>query len=153
TVFGGVGQHPQVDALRRGVDIVIATPGRLIDLMQQRHVDLSHIQVLVLDEADRMLDMGFIEPIRQIVAALPQDARRQTLLFSATMPPEIRRLADSLLKHPAVVTIKPVEATARQIEETVYRVAKHDKPALLVHLLETQPMVRTLVFTRTKHGA
>ncbi|HEX4125026.1 MAG TPA: DEAD/DEAH box helicase [Tepidisphaeraceae bacterium] len=155
TVFGGVGQNRQVDALRRGVDILVATPGRLMDLMQQRLVDLSAIQTLVLDEADRMLDMGFIQPIRQIVAKLPaSSAGRQTLLFSATMAPDIRRLADALLRNPAVITIAPpAAATARKISESLYRVEKHDKPALLAHLVHHLPMHRTIVFTRTKHGA
>jgi ATP-dependent RNA helicase RhlE len=154
TVFGGVGQHRQVDALRRGVDILVATPGRLMDLMQQRLVDLSAVQTLVLDEADRMLDMGFIQPIRQIVAKLPAASGRQTLLFSATMAPDIRRLADSLLRNPAVVNIAPPAASiARKISESVYRVERHDKPALLAHLVHALPMHRTLVFTRTKHGA
>jgi ATP-dependent RNA helicase RhlE len=151
TIFGGVSQRPQVDAMRRGVDIVVATPGRLMDLMEQHCVDLTAIETLVLDEADRMLDMGFIQPIRQIVAKLPHG--RQTLLFSATMPPEIRRLADSLLRDPAVVHIAPVSATTAKIDETVYRVERHDKPALLAHLVRSLPMYRTLVFTRTKHGA
>jgi len=151
TIFGGVNQRPQVDALRRGVDIVVATPGRLMDLMEQHCVDLTGIETLVLDEADRMLDMGFIQPIRHIVAKLPSS--RQTLLFSATMPPEIRRLADSLLRNPAVVHIAPVSATTAMIDETVYRVERHDKPALLAHLVRSLPMYRTLVFTRTKHGA
>lgn len=151
TVYGGVGQYPQVDALRRGVDIVVATPGRLMDLMQQRHVDLSAIEVLVLDEADRMLDMGFIQPIRRIVATLP--ANRQTLLFSATMVPQIRQLANSLLRDPAVVNVAPVQATTAKIEESVYKVQKADKPALLAHLVKNLPMYRTIVFTKTKHGA
>ncbi len=151
TIYGGVGQYPQVDALHRGVDIVIATPGRLMDLMEQRHVDLSAIEVLVLDEADRMLDMGFIQPIRRIVSKLPQG--RQTLLFSATMASEIRKLADSLLSHPAVVNIAQVAKTAAQIEESVYKVEKRDKPDLLAHLVQNLPMYRSLVFTKTKHGA
>jgi ATP-dependent RNA helicase RhlE len=151
TVFGGVNQNRQVDALRRGVDIIVATPGRLMDLMEQRHVDLTGIETLVLDEADRMLDMGFIQPIRQIVAKLP--AGRQTLLFSATMSNEIRRLADSLLRNPAVVSVAHAAATTAQIEESIYRVEKRDKPALLAHLVKSLPMYRTLIFTRTKHGA
>ncbi len=151
TIFGGVSQHWQVKALRSGVEILVATPGRLMDLMQQRAVDLSAIEVLVLDEADRMLDMGFIQPIRNIVSRLP--AGRQTLLFSATMPNEIRRLADSLLRNPVVVECLPVASTTAQIDETVYRVDKHDKPALLAHLVKSLPMHRALVFTRTKHGA
>src|SRR5438874_10234268 len=117
-IFGGVNQNPQVDNLRRGVDIIIATPGRLLDLMQQGHVDLRAIEVLVLDEADRMLDMGFIHDIRKVVARLPQ--QRQTMLFSATMPNEIRKLADSLLRNPASVQVAPVAATADKIDESVY---------------------------------
>jgi ATP-dependent RNA helicase RhlE len=151
TIYGGVGQYPQVDALHRGVDIVIATPGRLMDLMEQRHADLSAIEMLVLDEADRMLDMGFIQPIRRICSKLPQG--RQTLLFSATMAPEIRKLADSLLRQPIVVNIAPVAKTAAQIEESVYKVEKRDKPDLLAHLVQNLPMYRSLVFTKTKHGA
>ncbi|CAN5383099.1 DEAD/DEAH box helicase [soil metagenome] len=151
TIFGGVGQHPQVEALRRGVDIIIATPGRLMDLMEQRHVDLSAIEMLVLDEADRMLDMGFIQPIRRICGKLP--ANRQTLLFSATMAPEIRKLADSLLRQPSVVNIAPVAKTSAQIEESIYKVEKRDKPDLLAYLVQHLPMYRSLVFTKTKHGA
>jgi ATP-dependent RNA helicase RhlE len=151
TVFGGVGQNPQVAALRRGVDIVVATPGRLIDLIQQRCVDLTGIETLVLDEADRMLDMGFIQPIRDIVARLPKN--RQTLLFSATMAPEIRRLADSLLRDPAVIHLAPVASVTAKIDETVYRVQRQDKPELLAHLVRNLPMHRAIVFTRTKHGA
>ncbi len=151
TIYGGVGQYPQVDALHRGVDIVIATPGRLMDLMEQRHVDLSAIEMLVLDEADRMLDMGFIQPIRRICSKLPQG--RQTLLFSATMAPEIRKLADSLLRQPAVVNIAPIAKTSAQIEESIYKVEKRDKPDLLAHLVASLPMYRALVFTKTKHGA
>jgi ATP-dependent RNA helicase RhlE len=150
-IFGGVGQNPQVDALRKGVEVLIATPGRLIDLMEQRHVDLSGVEILVLDEADRMLDMGFIQPIRRIVAKMP--SHRQTLMFSATMPPEIRQLADQMLKSPAVVEVARVASTADHIEETVYRVEKRDKPALLAHLVKELPMYRTIVFTKTKHGA
>jgi ATP-dependent RNA helicase RhlE len=149
-IFGGVGQRPQVDALRAGVDIIVATPGRLMDLMEQRHVNLTGIEMLVLDEADRMLDMGFIQPIRKIVSKLP--AHRQTLLFSATMPPEIRKLADSLLTNPSVVNVAPVVSTLN-VEESVYRVERGDKPALLAHLVGSLKMYRTIVFTRTKHGA
>jgi ATP-dependent RNA helicase RhlE len=150
-IFGGVGQNPQVDALRKGVEVLIATPGRLIDLMEQRHVDLSAIEILVLDEADRMLDMGFIQPLRRIVATIPQ--HRQTLMFSATMPSEIRQLANQMLKQPETVEVARVSSTADQIEETVYRVEKRDKPALLAHLVKELPMYRTIVFTKTKHGA
>ncbi|HEY1923566.1 MAG TPA: DEAD/DEAH box helicase [Tepidisphaeraceae bacterium] len=150
-IFGGVSQHSQVQALRQGVDIIVATPGRLLDLMGQGHADMRGVETLVLDEADRMLDMGFIHDIRKIVSRLP--AQRQTLLFSATMPPEIRRLADSLLKNPASVQIAPISATAEGIKESVYFVEKRNKPALLAHLYNKLPMSRAIVFTRTKHGA
>ena len=151
TIFGGVNQNPQVDNLRRGIDVIIATPGRLLDLMEQGHVDLRGIEVLVLDEADRMLDMGFIHDIRKIVAKVP--ANRQTMLFSATMPREIRHLADSLLRNPANVQVAPVASTADNIEESVYFVEKSNKPTLLAHLVTELPMARAIVFTRTKHGA
>jgi len=151
TVFGGVGQNPQVDALRRGVDIVVATPGRLMDLMNQGHVDLRNIEVFVLDEADRMLDMGFINDIRKIVTKLPKE--KQVLLFSATMPTEIRRLADSLMKAPVTVQIAPVSSTVELIDQSVYMVDKRNKPQLLAHLVNDLPMSRAIVFTRTKHGA
>jgi len=150
-IFGGVGQNPQVDALRRGVDVLIATPGRLLDLINQRYCELSHVEVLVLDEADRMLDMGFIRDIRKIVAELPK--KRQTMLFSATMPAEIRQLADSMLHHPAVVQVTPVASTVETIDQSVYFVEKRNKPQLLAHLVEELPMTRAIVFTRTKHGA
>jgi ATP-dependent RNA helicase RhlE len=150
-IFGGIGQNPQVDALRRGVDIIVATPGRLMDLMNQGYVDLRSVEVFVLDEADRMLDMGFIADIRKIVAKLPQ--QKQTLLFSATMPTEIRRLADSLLRDPATVQIAPVAHTVDLIDQMVYHVDKKNKPQLLAHLVNEMPMHRAIVFTRTKHGA
>jgi ATP-dependent RNA helicase RhlE len=150
-IFGGVNQNPQVQALKQGLDIIVATPGRLLDLINQRHVDLRSVQTLVLDEADRMLDMGFIHDIRKIVALLP--AKRQTLLFSATMPAEIRRLADSMLKNPKGVQIAANSATAEGIKESVYFVEKRNKPALLAHLVDFLPMSRAIVFTRTKHGA
>jgi ATP-dependent RNA helicase RhlE len=150
-IFGGVSQHHQVQSLRRGVDIIIATPGRLLDLMEQRHVNLSAIETLVLDEADRMLDMGFIQPIRKIVASLPK--ARQTLLFSATMPPEIRALASSMMKNPATVQVANQSSTAPNIEQSVYMVDRAAKPDLLAHLVKTLPIARAIVFTRTKHGA
>jgi ATP-dependent RNA helicase RhlE len=150
-IFGGVNQNPQVRALRAGVDILVATPGRLLDLMNQGFVDLRSIEVLVLDEADRMLDMGFIHDIRRIMTKLP--ANRQTLLFSATIPSEIQTLAGSLLRNPVTVRVTPVVTTAERIDETVYFVEKRNKPALLAHLVEKLPMYRTIVFTRTKHGA
>ena len=151
TIFGGVNQNPQVSALKRGVDVVVATPGRLLDLMNQGYVDLRAVETLVLDEADRMLDMGFINDINRIVDKVP--AKRQTLLFSATMPGEIRKLADKLLRDPVRVNVAPVAATADRIEQSVYFVEKRNKPTLLAHLIENMSMTRAIVFTRTKHGA
>ncbi len=151
TVYGGVSQFNQVRALHRGVDILVATPGRLLDLMQQRVVVLREVNVLVLDEADRMLDMGFIAPIRQIAAALPSP--RQTLMFSATMPREITHLAESLLHHPVKVMVTPVASTVPLTEQLVYRVPRGRKPALLEHLLAEKHVTRALVFIRTKHHA
>jgi len=150
-IFGGVNQNPQVHALKKGVDVLVATPGRLLDLLNQGHVRLEEVRTLVLDEADRMLDMGFINDIRKIVAKLP--AGRQTLLFSATMAADINKLAESILRNPVRVQVAPVSSTAARIEESVYRVEKHNKPALLAHLVEHLPMSRAIVFTRTKHGA
>ncbi len=150
-VFGGVGFGNQTSALRRGVDVLVACPGRLLDLLNQGHADLSNVEVLVLDEADRMLDMGFIHDIRRLVAKMPTD--RQTLFFSATMPDEIRRLSATLLKHPVTVTVSPVASTAERVEQCVYLVSKENKPALLAHLVRELPMTRAIVFTRTKHGA
>lgn len=153
TIFGGVSQFHQVRALERGVDVLVATPGRLIDLLDQGRVDLRSIRFLVLDEADRMLDMGFIQPIRRIVAALSKPPARQTLLFSATMPPEIMRLADALLHRPVKVAVAPVASAAPRIRQSVYLVPRAMKPALLRHLLADAGVQRALVFTRTKHGA
>ncbi|HEV2295663.1 MAG TPA: DEAD/DEAH box helicase [Tepidisphaeraceae bacterium] len=150
-IFGGVSQHHQVQSLRNGTDIVVATPGRLLDLMNQGHVDLRHVEVFVLDEADRMLDMGFIHDIRRIIPKLP--AKRQNLLFSATMPPDIRQLADSILRQPVNVTVTPVASTVDKVDQSVYMVDKRNKPYLLAHLLSNQAFSRALVFTRTKHGA
>jgi ATP-dependent RNA helicase RhlE len=150
-IFGGVSQVPQVAALRRGIDVLIATPGRLLDLIGQRHVTLDRVSVLVLDEADRMLDMGFLPDVRRIIATLP--ARRQTLLFSATMPPEIAGLAGQLLVDPARVAVAPPASAAETVRQAVLMVTKEDKPALLAHLLADPAMARVLVFTRTKHGA
>jgi ATP-dependent RNA helicase RhlE len=150
-IFGGVNQHHQVIALRRGVDIVIATPGRLLDLMNQGHVDLRNIEVLVLDEADRMLDMGFIHDIKRIIAKVP--SQRQTLMFSATMPAEIRQLANSLLRHPVTVQVTPAATPIEAIDQSVYFVDKKNKPTLLAHLYNELPIARAIVFTRTKHGA
>ena len=150
-IFGGVGQGPQVDALRSGVDVIIATPGRLLDLMNQGFVDLKHIEIFVLDEADRMLDMGFIHDIRRVITKLP--TKRQNLMFSATMPAEIKKLADAILHKPAYVEVAPVAATTDLVEQYVYHVKRDHKPSLLAHLYESEPMSRVLVFTRTKHGA
>jgi ATP-dependent RNA helicase RhlE len=150
-VYGGVGQSPQVRALNGGVDILVATPGRLLDLMQQGFVDLSHIEVLVLDEADRMLDMGFIHDLRRIVAKVPR--RRQTLLFSATMPAAIRTLADQWLVEPVDVRVSPASNTADKIRQSVFFIDHSQKLRLLTHWLQETAWTRTLVFTRTKHGA
>jgi len=150
-IFGGVAQGPQTSALRRGVEILIATPGRLLDLMGQQFVNLENISLFVLDEADRMLDMGFINDVKKIMAMLPK--KRQSLLFSATMPPAIVKLADSLLINPAKVEIAPMQKTTDAIIQSVYFVDKGDKKELLLHLLEDKAMVTALVFTRTKHGA
>ncbi|TSD67791.1 DEAD/DEAH box helicase [Inquilinus sp. KBS0705] len=150
-IFGGVSQGPQTDALRRGVDILIATPGRLLDLMNQRFVHLEHIKMLVLDEADRMLDMGFVHDVKKIIAKVP--ANRQTLFFSATMPTEIQSLADSILQKPAKVEVAPVSSTADTIQQSLYYVDKGDKRALLQHILKDKNIKTALVFTRTKHGA
>ena len=151
TIFGGVGQGAQVDALRRGVDVVVATPGRLIDLLEQRHLRLKDVQILVLDEADRMLDMGFIQPIRRIVAELPPV--RQNLLFSATMPGPIAALANQILRDPVKVAVNPVASTAPAITQWVLFVERNDKRSLLRETLRDAAMKRVLVFTRTKHGA
>jgi ATP-dependent RNA helicase RhlE len=150
-IFGGVGQGPQVRAIQQGIDVLVATPGRLIDLLQQRLVNLSEVEFFVLDEADRMLDMGFIEPIRRISALLPKS--RQTMLFSATMPKEIRHLADSLLNQPVTVTVTPVSSAVDRIDQKLYFVLKAQKTQLLVHLFGTLQMDRAVVFTKTKHGA
>jgi ATP-dependent RNA helicase RhlE len=150
-VYGGVSQNPQVRALNQGVDILVATPGRLLDLMNQGFVDLSKVESLVLDEADQMLDMGFIHDLRRIVAKVP--ATRQTLLFSATMPPEIRQLAASWLRDPIAVQVAAVSAPAERISQSVFFVEQRHKPHLLAHWLKRERSTRTLVFTRTKHGA
>jgi ATP-dependent RNA helicase RhlE len=150
-VYGGVSQGPQVHALSRGVDVLVATPGRLLDLMNQGHVRFDLLEAFVLDEADRMLDMGFIEPVKRITAKLPRD--RQTLLFSATMPQAVAGLAASLLKQPVRVEVTPVATTAERIRQRVHFVEKANKRALLQHLLGDRAITRALVFTRTKHGA
>jgi ATP-dependent RNA helicase RhlE len=150
-VYGGVSQRPQEETLRKGVDILVATPGRLLDLMGQRLIDLSAVEIFVLDEADRMLDMGFILDIRRIIEKLP--VRRQTLMFSATMPPDIVRLSDTILREPVRVAVSPVSAPAEAVEHLLYYVEKPGKVDLLKHLLEGEEIRNALVFTRTRHGA
>ena len=151
TIYGGVNQKSQVKTMSKGVDILIATPGRLLDLMQQGHVDLSSVTHLILDEADRMLDMGFINDIKKIIAKIPK--KRHTLLFSATMPDSIGKLANSLLNDPKTVEITPKIVTVEKIDQSLYRVAKKDKRALLVTLLENKNITKAIIFSRTKHGA
>ena len=151
TIFGGVGQSPQVRALNNGVDVLIATPGRLLDLMQQGFVDLSHVEILVLDEADRMLDMGFIQDLRLIVAKVP--TRRQTLLFSATMPPAISQLAAQWLTDPVEIRVAAATVAVQSIRQSVFHIDQKQKLQLLTRWLQETPWTRTLVFTRTKHGA
>ncbi len=150
-IFGGVGQNPQVMALKRGVDILVATPGRLLDLMQQGHVSLAHLEIFVLDEADRMLDMGFVHDVKKVMKVLP--SKRQTLLFSATMPKEISALADRLLHNPDKVAVTPVSSTVERIQQRLYKVDKANKKFLLAYLLRKDKAKSVLVFTRTKHGA
>jgi ATP-dependent RNA helicase RhlE len=150
-IFGGVPQEPQRRALRRGVDILVATPGRLLDLRSQGYVHLERLEILVLDEADRMLDMGFIQDVRRIIAGLPK--KRQTLFFSATMPEAVLELAQHILTEPAYVEVTPTASTPELIEHAVYFVEKNDKRELLSHLLEDPSIRSALVFTRTKHGA
>jgi ATP-dependent RNA helicase RhlE len=150
-VFGGVGQGSQVRALQNGVDVLVATPGRLLDLMEQGYIDLSNVKILILDEADQMLDMGFIVPLRRIVASVPSE--RQTLMFSATMPPEIRRLAGEWLRDPTHVQVGQVASPIELVEQSVYFVDSRHKPHLLTHFLQNTAFTRTIVFARTKHGA
>lgn len=151
TVFGGVSQHLQVKDLRKGVDILIATPGRLLDLMQQGHIKLNNIEYFVLDEADRMLDMGFINDIKKVIAKLP--AKKQTMFFSATVAPDILKLANTLLKDPVSVSVDRVSSTATLVEQSVYYVARENKRSLLKHVLKNGEIEHALVFTRTKRGA
>src|SRR5690606_34446711 len=150
-VFGGVSIGSQISTLRSGVDILVATPGRLLDLLNQRALSLSNIEIFVLDEADRMLDMGFINDVKKIITKIPQ--KKQTLFFSATMPSEISGLANSILNNPVQVEVTPTSSTVEKITQAVYPVEKKDKPSLLVHLLKDKKMTSVLVFTRTKHGA
>ena len=150
-VFGGVAHRPQIQAVSRGVDILVATPGRLLDHMATGHINAANTEILVLDEADQMLDLGFLKPIRQIIGQLPND--RQTLLFSATMPAQIARLAKDFLRNPERVSVAPVSSTAQRVNQRVVHVAAAQKRHLLAKLFAEQEMSRTLVFTRTKHGA
>jgi ATP-dependent RNA helicase RhlE len=150
-IFGGVSQVAQVDQLRKGVDVLIATPGRLLDLNKQDYIDLSHMHHLVLDEADQMLDMGFINDVKKIVKLTPDN--RQTLLFSATMPVAIRELADTFLTKPKYISVDPVSSTAEKVAQKIYYVDKGDKRKLLYHLIRNDGLKNILVFTRTKHGA
>ena len=150
-IYGGVPQYSQVQAIRKGVDIIVATPGRLLDLMQQRVISLNQIQYFVLDEADRMLDMGFIQDVNRIIAKLP--AKRQTLFFSATMPNEIKHLADRLLTNPVKVEVTPPASTVDIIQQSVYFVEKQNKQALLIQLLKDETIKTVLVFTQMKHAA
>jgi ATP-dependent RNA helicase RhlE len=150
-IFGGVGKHPQIGALRRGVDVLIATPGRLLDLMSEGAVSLDAVEHMVLDEADRMLDMGFLPDVRRILARLPE--KRQTLLFSATLPKEIEKLARQFLIDPERIAVDPVSSTCEPIEQSVYMIDQKLKTALLIHLLQDGSIDRALIFTRTKHGA
>ena len=150
-IFGGVKQNPQTDLLRKGIDVLVATPGRLLDLIGQGYISLKEIEFFVLDEADHMLDMGFIHDIKKIIALLP--VRRQSLFFSATMPPEIVDLSRKILGDFDKVTVKPEQTTAERVDQALYFVSKKNKPNLLVHLLKTETVDSALIFSRTKHGA
>jgi len=150
-IFGGVNQHSQVQALKRGVDILVATPGRLLDLMGQGYISLSNVRYFVLDEADRMLDMGFIHDIRKLLEKLPRE--RQSLFFSATMPKSILELSQQILSNPKKVAVNPVSSTAETIQQYLYTTNKADKPKLLLHILDNPDLEQVLLFSRTKHGA
>ena len=150
-IFGGVGQNPQVQALNRGVDVVVATPGRLIDLMDQGHLHLDRIELFILDEADRMLDMGFIPAVRKVIAKLPK--KRHSLFFSATMPPVVEKLAVDMLRNPVKITIDPGKPTVERIEQKMMFVDRGHKDALLIDLIEAHNMDKVIIFSRTKHGA
>jgi len=150
-IFGGVSQLRQTNALKKGVDILIATPGRLLDLMNQGYIKLRYLEIFVLDEADRMLDMGFIHDVKKIIAALPE--KRQSLFFSATMPPAIITLARTILNNPVKIVIEPVISTTELISQSLYFVDKPNKNALLLHILEDRSLITALIFTRTKYGA
>lgn len=150
-IFGGVNQGSQVRKIKAGVDVLIATPGRLLDLSNQKHVDLKNVKYFVLDEADRMLDMGMIHDVKKIISRLPKE--RQNLLFSATMPKEVMKLVNSILKNPVKVEVQPVSSTAEIISQGVYHVPKKNKKSLLIHLLKDESIKSVIVFSRTKHGA
>lgn len=150
-IFGGVSQNPQTATLKRGTDILVATPGRLLDLIKQGFVKLNQVDFFVLDEADMMLDMGMLRDVRHIIRELPK--KRQSMFFSATMPKEIEKLAGTILSNPVKVVVNPVSSTVEVIQQSVYRVAKTDKTNLLIHLLKNKQVERSLVFSRTKHGA
>lgn len=150
-IFGGVKQGAQEAAIRKGVDILIATPGRLLDFVNQRIINLQELEIFVLDEADRMLDMGFVHDVKRIIKLIPQ--KRQTLFFSATMPKEISALANSILQNPIKVEVTPVSSTANTIQQSVFLVDKEDKLELLIHVLKNEKIDQLLVFSRTKHGA
>ncbi len=150
-LLGGINQSRQVEMLRRGVDVLVATPGRLLDLVKQKHLNLGHVEILVIDEADRMFDMGFIKDVRRIVTLVPK--KRQSMLFSATMPDDVAHLVKEVLHQPSTVRIAPQKATADRIEQCVYFVEKQEKKALLTKLLADKAMSRVIVFTRTKHTA
>ena len=150
-IFGGVSQKPQELMLQKGIDILVATPGRLCDLMNQKLIDLQFVEIFVLDEADRMLDMGFIHDVKKVIAKMP--AKRQTLLFSATIPPEISDMANSMLIHPVKISVTPSAPAVEVIQQNVYFVDKENKRKLLLHILEDKSIAQVLVFTRTKHGA
>lgn len=151
SIFGGVPQGKQVAFLKKGVEVLIATPGRLLDLMQQQIVQLSQVEMLVLDEADRMLDMGFVNDVKKVLLQVPSE--KQTLFFSATMPISIRKFANTILKDPVEISVTPVSSAAKTVEQFVYFVEKKEKTGLLIHLLNDKSIQRTLVFTRTKYGA
>jgi ATP-dependent RNA helicase RhlE len=150
-IYGGVSQVPQVNQLKEGVDILIATPGRFLDLNKQGFLDMNNLHHLVIDEADQMLDMGFINDVKKIIKLIPEN--RQTLLFSATMPVAIRELADQFLKKPKYVSVAPISSTAERVNQKVYMVQKEDKRKLLIHLIEQENINNVLVFVRTKHSA
>ena len=150
-IFGGVGQNPQVNAIRNGIDILVATPGRLLDIIQQGFLSLHNVELFVLDEADRMLDMGFIHDVKRLLTLLPE--KKQSLFFSATMPNEIVKLANTILKNPSKVAVTPVSSTVEIIQQYIYFVDKGNKQKLLLELLKNEAIKTVLVFTRTKHGA